>query len=65
MQQAEDKPGHPGVRADASTSHFLKAVRLISSRLPPRTPAVCYMTRHYSFATYGVHHHPQAITAEP
>lgn len=60
-RQAEDEPGRPGVRADASTSRFLKAVRLISSRLPARTPAVCYTTRHYIFATYGVHHHPQAI----
>lgn len=41
---------------------FFRAVRLISSRLPAQTPAVCYMTRHYIFATYGVHHHPQAIT---
>lgn len=65
MRQAEDEPRRPGIRADASTSHFLKAVRLISSRLPARTPAVCYTTRHYIFATYGVHHHPQAITVEP
>ena len=65
MRQAEDKPRHSGIRADARTSQFLKAVRLISSRLPARTPAVCYMTRHCIFATYGVHHHPQAITVGP
>lgn len=34
MRQAEDEPGRPGVRADASTSRFLKPVRLISPRLP-------------------------------
>lgn len=64
MQQAQDEPGCLGVHADASTSRFLKAVTLISSRLPAQTPAVCYTTRHYIIATYGVHHHPQAITVE-
>lgn len=65
MEQAEDEGGRPGVGAGASTSRFLKAVRLISARVLARTPAVCYMTRHYIFATYGVHHHPPAITVEP
>lgn len=65
MRQAEAKPRQSGVCADASTSRFLQAVRLISSRLPTQTPAVCYVTHHYIFATYGVHHHPPAITTEP
>lgn len=35
------------VAADACTGWVFKAVRLISSRLPTQTPAVCYMTCHY------------------
>lgn len=56
----------PGVHVDASTSRFLKVVRLIL--LPASHTDTCALLHDTSldfFATSGVHHHPQAITAQP